>query len=145
MKVLLDTNIWVSGLLFGGTPTRILTLAIANQIQIFSSEALLEELEAVLRYAKFQPRLKQLTTTPEELLLTVRAWVTLCSEVILEPVPELRDPDDVLVLSSAVAAGAIVIVSGDNDLLSLKEFSGILIMTASQFLDCYFPDLESSQ
>ncbi len=142
MRVLLDTNVWISGLLFGGTPARILALAIAHQIELVSSQPLLDELAEVLSYPKLQPRLNQLQITANELLLTVQASVILCAASTLEPVPELRDPDDVVVLSAAVAANAIVIVSGDNDLLSLGSFAGILIMTASQFLEHYFPTLE---
>jgi putative PIN family toxin of toxin-antitoxin system len=54
MRVTLDSNVWISALLFGGLPRQILHLASNGKIQICSSKVLLEELEEVLNYPKLQ-------------------------------------------------------------------------------------------
>jgi putative PIN family toxin of toxin-antitoxin system len=139
MRVILDSNIWISALLFGGLPRQVLTLANTGKIQIYSSEVLLDELEEVLSYQKLQKRITRLGTTSDELLTTVRQLIQVCTIAEIEPVPELRDQDDLIVLATAVAAQAIAIVSGDNDLLVLQSYSGILIMNVADFLARYFP------
>jgi predicted nucleic acid-binding protein len=53
-------------------------------------------------------------------------------------VPELRDPDDTIVLATAIASQANAIITGDLDLLILGEYQGIQIMTANDFLQQYF-------
>ncbi|MEM8779216.1 MAG: putative toxin-antitoxin system toxin component, PIN family [Cyanobacteria bacterium P01_G01_bin.49] len=82
MKVLLDTNIWISGLLWGGNPRRVIQLAMSEQINLYSSKALINELQATLAYPKLQRRLKKLEITAEELLVEV-AQITQLSQ----PVP----------------------------------------------------------
>ena len=68
MKVLLDTNIWISGLLWGGNPRRIIQLAVAKQICLYSSKVLIDELQVTLAYPKLQRRLEKLEITVEEWL-----------------------------------------------------------------------------
>ena len=139
MRVILDSNVWISALLFGGLPRQILALASNGKIQICSSEVLLEELEEVLSYQKLQKRIAQLGTTSEELLTTVRQLIQVYPIAEIEPVPGLRDQDDLIVLATAVAAQAVVIVSGDKDLLVLQNYSGVLIINVADFLSRYFP------
>ena len=57
MVVVLDTNVWISGMLWGGPPREIIFLAERNEIDIASSAALLEELFGVLSREKFRPHL----------------------------------------------------------------------------------------
>lgn len=138
MRVVLDSNVWVSGLLFRGLPRQILTLTELGQIQTYSSEPLLQELEEVLNYKKLQKRIRRLGTSADELIVTVRQMVKVCPVAEVERLLELRDQDDLVVLATAVAAQAIVIVSGDQDLLVLGNYAGILIVNVSDFLSQYF-------
>ncbi|MBD1852311.1 putative toxin-antitoxin system toxin component, PIN family [Leptolyngbya sp. FACHB-711] len=119
MKVVLDTNIWVSGLLWGGSPRQVIIRAEQQQITIAASDRLLSELEATLNYPKLQPRLLRIGIPVEELMLRVRQLVELCSPASLPEVSSLRDPDDLIVIAAAVAANAEVIITGDADLLVL--------------------------
>lgn len=68
MKVILDVNVWISALLWGGVPGKILRLARSQQITIFVSEHLLLELETTLKRNKFQLRLKQRDYTVADLI-----------------------------------------------------------------------------
>ncbi|MEH2258123.1 putative toxin-antitoxin system toxin component, PIN family [Nostoc sp.] len=64
----------------------------------------------------------------------------LCPTVTVD-FPQLRDPDDTVILATALAANAEVIVTGDLDLLVLMEFNVIPILTSQDFLNRYFPDM----
>ena len=138
MRVVLDSNVWISGLLFRGLPRQVLTLAELNRIQAYSSEPLLQELEEVLNYPKLQKKIRQLGTSADELLIVVRRLVQICPVAGVETFLELRDQDDLVVLATAVAARAIVIVSGDQDLLILENYAGVSIVNVSDFLSQYF-------
>ena len=137
MKVLLDTNIWISGLLWGGNPRRIIQLAVSEQIVLYSSKLLIEELQTTLAYPKLQRRLEKLAITAEELLVEVARITQLCQPVTISDLPQLRDSKDKIVLETAVSVPVEVIVSGDEDLLILREFQDIPILTTKQFLENY--------
>ena len=137
MKVLLDTNVWISGLLWGGKPRQIIQLGQQKQILIYSSQLLIKELELTLAYLKLQRRLDKLEITTEELLQEVFKIVTLIQPVSLPSIPELRDSKDKIVLETAVSVPVNAIVSGDEDLLVMKKFQEIPIVTVKDFLDIY--------
>lgn len=118
MRVVLDTNVTVSGLLWHGAPRRVVEAARNGQIEIVSSAELVAELEEVLRRPKLAARLAQVGSTPEELLAGYLALVVVIRAAPL-PAPISVDPDDDVVLACALAARAEAVVSGDDDLLSL--------------------------
>jgi uncharacterized protein len=122
MKVLLDTNIWISGLLWGGNPRRIIKLAVSEQIILYSSKILIDELQATLAYPKLQRRLEKLAITAEELLVEVAGITQLSRPVTISELDQLRDPKDKIVLETALGVPVEIIVSGDEDLLILGEF-----------------------
>jgi putative PIN family toxin of toxin-antitoxin system len=135
MRIVLDTNVVVSGFLFNGPPTDVLLRVTGTLTEVFSSEPLLDELSATLRKRKLQYRLRETGYTADSLLLKYRLMVTVVSLVeFLEPV-KIRDPKDEMVLSTAYAANAKIIVTGDKDLLTLRSFSGIRILTPAEFLN----------
>lgn len=138
MRVVLDTNVWVSGLLWGGSPRRVIELAEQQQLTVFVSDRLLRELETTLKYPKLQARITKIGIPIEELLLKVRQLVELCAAPPLLAVPNLRDPDDAIVVAIAVAISADAIVTGDDDLLVLEQFDRIPILTPAAFIEQYF-------
>ena len=133
MRVVLDTNVLVSGLLWSGTPRQILDAARRDEIQIFTSQVLLDELSDVLRRQKFAVRLSQAGVSADMLILGIRALTTRVEPQYIPPTI-LDDSDDDAVLACAAAAKAEFIVSGDSHLLTLAEYSGIPILTATDFL-----------
>ena len=137
MKVVLDTNIWVSAWLWRGVPGNLIHLAIMGKITLCSSEVLLAELANTFTYKKIIHKIQSLNFTKEQLMLGTReiAKIYQISEIT---VPELRDPDDTIVLATAIASQADAIITGDRDLLMLREYQGIQIMTANDFLQQYF-------
>jgi putative PIN family toxin of toxin-antitoxin system len=130
-KATIDTNIFVSGLLFGGIPLKILERALRKDFSLVTSTPLMAEIERVLSSKKFK-----LTETE------IFALVGPLFEVAQVVVPEeeitviSRCPADNRVLECAVTGRCTVIVTGDRrDLVSLKVFRGIPIVTPRAFYE----------
>ena len=130
LHLVLDTNTALSGLLWGGTPKRLIMAARAAEVTLFCSVPLLEELGGVIHRKKFTQPLTARGLKAEELF---NGYAALCR--IVEPVQIQRtsiDPDDDAVLATALAAPTDLIVSGDAHLLNLKAFHRIPILTAAE-------------
>lgn len=126
-----DTNVLVSAFLWQGTPGRVLELAGEQDVQLFTSRPLLDELAATLAKKKLARYVAATGLSPEQMLASYRRLTTLVYARQLE-VQVSRDADDDAVLACALAARADLIVSGDDDLLSLQHFEGMAIVTVSQ-------------
>ena len=134
MKLVVDTNILISGSLWGGPPARLVSGGLAGQFQMFLSLPMLLELRETLQRSRFAHRLVGKGETPETLAQRFRAACQEAAPARITPPTALRDPDDVQVLSCAVGAEADAIVTGDKDLLTLKAFEGIPIIDAAEAL-----------
>lgn len=133
MRVVADTNIVVSGLMWKGNSRRILDAARAGEIQLLTTIVLLAELEDVLGREKFSARLASAGVRASELVLGYAALASVIEPAEIEPVV-LADPDDDAVIACAIAAQCQVIVSGDQHLLDLKHYQGIRIVTAAELV-----------
>jgi putative PIN family toxin of toxin-antitoxin system len=132
-KVVLDTNALISGLLWDGNEATIIEKAEKREIQQFISPKILKELGGVLKREKFTKRLEEKEYTVEKAVTKIALIATLIGPNI--NISEIKeDPDDNRVLECAVSAKVDFIISGDNHLLSLKRYSGIYIVTASEFI-----------
>ena len=134
MRLVLDTNIVASGLLWDGTPARIIDAAQEGAIEIYTSRILLAELTRILKRAKFT---KVVTASGLGIEGLVLGYAELA--LLVEPVPIpptiISDPDDDHVLACALSAQADLIVSGDKHLLDLGAFQNIEIIAAAQFME----------
>lgn len=122
------------GYYLGGIPEKITDLQQNQLITIAMSEELLRELENTLNKNKMKPKLKALNLELYSVINLVRESVIFYRITGLN-VPELRDPDDNIILATAIASNADVIITGDQDLLTLVEYQKIPIMTAKSFLN----------
>ena len=126
MRVVFDTNVLISALVYGGLPRDLLTRVFRGELTLITSVVLMDELEEVLivRFAHDAP-----------LARTVRAEIELLAEVVDVSAVErvARDVDDDAVLAAAIAGEASAIVTGDRDLLVLVEHHGIRIVTPREF------------
>lgn len=134
MRIVADTNVLVSGLLWPGPPASFLDAAWMRSFHLITSEDLLAELEEVLSRPHLEPRLRGRGRTAGEVTKKLRVLATVIEPAELNPPVELRDLEDLPVLRCAAGGQAQAIVTGDQDLLVLKEFQGIVIVTPRLFL-----------
>ncbi len=129
IKVVLDTNILISSIFWKGNPRRIVDLAITHKIKSMTSPDILEEVEIVL-YEDFSQ------IPYERIEDIIRDVLSYSSLVIVEDIPikGLRDIKDTKIIACAIETKADYIVTGDKDLLVLKEYNGIKIINPNNFL-----------
>jgi len=130
VRLVLDTNTVISGLLWGGTPGRLIDAAKARRVELVSSAPLLAELQGVLSRPKFAQQLAQRGVTVADVFDGYAALVRLVAPAVIAPTIS-RDPADDQVLATAIAGQADLIVSGDSHLLDLKQFMGIDVVAAA--------------
>lgn len=133
IRAVADTNTVVSAFLWGGTPRAILDAARSETLTLFTSGALIAELEDVLARDKFAKRIAAVGSSVPEMLGDYLSLAHLVRPRTRPPAV-VRDPDDNQVIACALAAEAEVLVSGDGDLLTLSSYQGIRILSAAQML-----------
>ncbi|MCI4430573.1 MAG: putative toxin-antitoxin system toxin component, PIN family [Burkholderiales bacterium] len=129
---MLDTNVVASALLWGGVPRMLLQAGREKRVELFTSAALLAELTDILARRKFDKKIIASTLTVDQL---VDRYAALAAMV--RPTPTARiapDPDDDVVIGTALAAKADWIVTGDRPLLSVAEYQGVRIVGVTQAL-----------
>ena len=128
ITVVFDTNILFSATGWRGNPFQCVENARSGKVQAVTCPDLIEELAGKLK--------ERLHFSPDQIAETLADYLGFLKVIqiprLLHAVP--RDPEDDMVLECAVEGRAQYIVSGDNDLLVLKEFRGIQIVRASDFL-----------
>jgi uncharacterized protein len=134
MRIVLDSNVFISGFLFQGKPFEIIESCEAMVFNNFVTTSILDELQNSFSYGKFTSILKRINTTPYEITQSIEKLSTVieCEQLIDTG---CRDAKDVQFLSCAVAANAEIIVSGDKHLLELNPFKNIQIITPAEFYD----------
>jgi len=128
-RIVLDTNVLISAVLFGGKPRDLFRFVVQGRIDAFTSPALDREFRNVLSRPKFK-------LTTEDCFLIYKEIETVIMMVFPKTTVEVvqSDPDDNAVLECALEARAEYIVTGDPHLLNLAEFKDIKIVTPAVFL-----------
>ena len=134
MKIVLDTNVAVSAALNPkGPPAEIVRAWRAHSLTWVTSPPLLDELERTLLSSRIGRYLAWGEDEIAEFLATVRQAAEVTSPT--DRIDVIRDdPADNRVLEAAVSAQADYIVSGDHDLLNLKTYEGVQIVTPARFV-----------
>lgn len=132
MKLVLDTNVVASAMLWGGSPRRLLEAGRQRRITLISSVPMLDELTHVLARPKFARKIG-------ESLLDVATLVDgyAALAVLVRPVPLVGvapDEDDDVVIATAVAAQADAVVTGDKALLSVMQYGNVRLWTVNEAL-----------
>ena len=128
MKVVLDTNVLIAALITKGVCSELLERCVLRH-EIVLSESILAETKDRL-VGKF----RYSDAEADEAVDLFRSEVCLVAPTPLAA-PVCRDPDDDVILGTAVAGQAKCIVTGDKDLLVLKRFQGIEIVSPSEFAE----------
>jgi putative PIN family toxin of toxin-antitoxin system len=134
VRIILDTNVFVSGVFFGGPPGQILEAWRDARVRLVLSAEILKEYKRVGE-----------TLTSEYPGVDLEPFLTLLAlyaDVVPAPAletPVASDPDDDKFLACALAAGVNVIVSGDKDLVEQSGWGGIKVLRPRQFVDEYLP------
>ena len=134
MRVFLDTNTVISGLFWRVKPFQVLELMRSGTITVYTSEAILEELLDVLKRPKFSKRLAILKVSPQQVVNRFIEWVEVVEVGEVKKIV-LSDPDDDQIIACARSVNADFIISGDADILDIKEKVTITIVTSGEFLD----------
>lgn len=134
MKIVIDTNVLISGVFFGGFPGKILSAVVNREITACATAEIIDEYEEIIQEMidRKQGRINRNILTP-----LVKAME------IIEPVTHVeisRDPDDNKFLGCAKDSHSLYIVSGDNDLLVIEKYENIQIITAKEFCEKYLSD-----
>lgn len=128
MKVVIDTNVVVSAIFFGGRPKKLLELLVTRKLEAYASTEIISEYKETI-----EELCSQYPRKPGMLPLTI----IISSMRILEPTSHIdicRDPDDNKFIECAIDGRCLYIVSGDRDLLSLRKYNDVQIVTVAKFL-----------
>lgn len=131
-KAIIDTNVWISGLFWGGVPFRILEKVYSNSIySCFSSET----------FKEWSDKVKAIAQTIGRIDLYIRDRKLIGKNSLFfvpkEPIVICRDPNDNKFLEAAIAAEADFLISGDRDLFLLKKIKETRIITPTRFLKLF--------
>lgn len=134
MKIVLDTNVLISGVFFGGFPGKVLSSVVEKRITACATTEIIDEYEEIVQemIERKQGHINKNILTP---LIKTMEIIEAVSHVELS-----RDPDDDKFIGCAIDAHALYIVSGDKDLLVLGQYENIQIVTAKEFCEKYLLD-----
>lgn len=135
MRVVLDTNVLISGIFFSGPPTQILHAWRTRKVELALSTEILAE------YQRVGERLAQ--QYPGVEVHAILGLILQNAELIQAPglaEPVCRDPDDDKFLACALASKTNIIVSGDGDLLAVSGYHGIQVLTPKAFVTDYLDE-----
>jgi len=132
MKLVLDTNMFISAFLWGGNPRKIMTRIIEKKDVLFSCDSIIDEVVSVMLRPKFRAS-PHVVAQFERVIRNVAVIVPQLG--IVSGV--CRDSDDDKVLECALLCQADYIITGDDDLLSMSNFRGTKIISANDYLSAY--------
>ncbi len=129
MKVVLDTNVLISGIFFSGPPARILAAWADGGFELVAS------VEVLAEYRRVAERLhKQFSSIDIHAILDLVTRETRIVEPAPVPVSACDDPDDLKFLACALAGGADLVITGDRALLRASGFQGLEVVTPREFV-----------
>ena len=131
MKIVIDTNVVASAIFFGGRPRDLIEKLMLHDVTAYVSQEIVEEYQNTVQRLKDKFPGKKVT-------IPLTQIVSAC--LLIEPTTDIkvcRDPDDDKFIECAVDSKSVYIVSGDHDLLVLKKYHDIEIITIAEFFRRY--------
>ena len=131
MRIVVDTNVVISGMFFGGNPRKIIESIVDGTIDAFATTDIIDEYMEIVEsmIERKQGSFNQRVFSP---LFSALNIINSETKIAIS-----RDPDDNKFIECAVDAKALYIVSGDKDLLDISKYKDIQIITAKEFCDKY--------
>ena len=131
MKVLFDTNLWIS-FMIGKRLATLADVLCRNDVHVYMSEQLLEEVQTVIARPKFNAIISAESRLAfQDMVDNVCYW----TPITIQAKSPIRDIKDLFILSMAESVPVDFIVSGDKDLTELRSHAGIPILSYSEFLN----------
>ncbi len=129
MRIVIDTNVVASAIFFGGKPKQLIELLLQKQFDSYVTAEIIEEYHETIEYLFNKYPGKKISVPLTQIIsacniIEAKSNVQVC-----------RDPDDDKFIACAKDAKCLYIVSGDKDLLTVKECEGVEIITVSEFLN----------
>lgn len=132
MRLVLDTNVVASAMPWGGSPKLLLQARRERRVELYTSTPLLAELTDILGRNKFEKKIAASLLTVDQL---VDRYTELAQVVRPTPTPRIvSDPDDDVVIGTALAAKADLLVTGDRSLLLVDKYQGVRIVGVAEAL-----------
>jgi len=130
MRLVLDTNIFISSFFWGGNPRKIMERIIGGQDELIIAAEILDEIASVMARPKFN-------TDTKHIAYFINTIDEIATRVIIggEVKNVCRDSHDDMVLECGLRGNANYIITGDDDLLILKQFRDIEIITANGYVN----------
>ena len=135
MRIVIDTNVVISGTFFKGNPRRIVEATVENKFSVFATPEIIQEYNDIINEFIIRKQgnldnniLNQFIASLN--IINQKSFMQIC-----------RDSDDDKFINCAIDSKSLYIVSGDNDLLVLGKYNNIDIITATQFCKTYLDDL----
>lgn len=131
MRILIDTNIVISGLFFHGLPNQLLSELNFEKFNVCINDEIFDEYRTQIDKKVLKPKYRLDRELRQKFFSSLQSFKKVSNLKVC------RDPKDDKFINCAIDAKAIYIVSGDNDLLTLKNFAGVEIVTAREFYEKY--------
>ena len=132
MKIILDTNVIVSGIFFSGPPYEILKSWRNGKFKIVVSQEILLEYQRIAE--KLNQKFPMINIQPMIDLLTLKADLVIGPEL---PIQICKDPGDDKFISCALASNSKIIITGDKHLLNVNGYEGLEIIRPREFVEKY--------
>jgi putative PIN family toxin of toxin-antitoxin system len=132
MKIVLDTNVFISGIFFSGPPSQILKAWKDTRIQVVLSKEIITEYQRVGE--ALSAKYPEIDIVPIIDLLTIYGEVVETKDI---SVSICEDPDDNKFIECAIAGNCKLIVSGDKHLLNISDFQEIEVLKPREFIDTH--------
>lgn len=132
MKIILDTNVFISGIFFRGPPFDILQAWKDRRIQVVLTKQILDEYQRAAQ--SLRNNFPSVDILPIINLMAIHGRLINADDVTLSV---CEDPDDDKFIECAVASGTGIIVSGDKHLLNATGYQGITVLKPREFVDTF--------
>jgi putative PIN family toxin of toxin-antitoxin system len=129
MRLVIDTNVIISGLFYGGLPNMLLELVVKNKVKHIASEEIIDEYRKLVKRISAKIGISEKITALDYLIPRVE---------IINPTTKIdicRDFDDNKFINCAIDGKCKYIISGDNDLLVIRRVANVEIVTVKEFLE----------